>query len=59
MYTVGAGCARLFDERAKEYPSWATRRWSRLLEWIGTKSLLIYLIHQPLALLALELIFGS
>lgn len=59
MYTVGAGCARLFDERAKEYPSWATKRWSRLLEWIGTKSLLIYLIHQPLALLTLELIFGS
>ena len=59
MYMVGAGCARLFNERAKEYPSWATRRWSRLLEWIGTKSLLIYLIHQPLALLALELIFGN
>ncbi len=59
MYMVGAGCARIFNETADEYPSWATRRWSRLLEYIGTKSLIIYLVHQPLALLALELIFGS
>lgn len=59
MYIVGAECARLFNEKTGEYPYWATKKWSRLLEWIGTKSLVIYLIHQPLALLALELIFGS
>lgn len=59
MYMVGAGCARIFNARVKEYPLWATRKWSGLLEWIGTKSLVIYLIHQPLALLILDLIFGK
>lgn len=59
MYMVGAGCARLFERKTRgAYPQWMTKTRSKALEYIGTKSLIIYLLHQPLALFVLSLIFG-
>ncbi len=54
MYLAGAFAARLFMQRAKRYPAWMLRDWCHPLTVIGTKSLAIYVIHQPV-LLALVL----
>lgn len=42
-----------------EYPSFAYKRHSKVLEWVGTHALGIYLIHQPVIYLVLALWFGA
>lgn len=59
MYLSGAFGARAFARYAKRgYPAWMKRNPMPWLSWLGKRSLVIYLLHQPLVLLALRFILG-
>ena len=59
LYLAGASWARRFDQsHPAGYPEWLKRDWCPPLSVIGRASLAIYLIHQPLILLILQLANG-
>lgn len=59
MYLAGSCIGRTFEERLQAgYPAWMKSDYCPPLSWVGRKSLIIYLIHQPIAILILMLIFG-
>lgn len=53
MYLIGASTARWFHSSKSGYPNWMKTNMCRPLSFIGRHSLVIYLIHQPIVLLAL------
>lgn len=56
MYLAGSALAGVVKTRLHgEYPAWTKRDWLPPLSAIGRLSLPIYLLHQPLILLALQL----
>lgn len=60
MYLFGAYTSRAFIGRTSgRYPAWMMRDYCPPLSWIGRKSLIIYVLHQPIALGALMLVLGS
>ena len=59
MYVCGSFAAKGFlAYEGGTYPTWMYRDICHPLTWLGTQSLLVYLVHQPLALLTLSIIFG-
>ena len=59
MYLAGAMAARLFNKRRPQgYPAWMRRDWCPPLTFLGRHSLIIYLAHQPIVLVVLELVFS-
>lgn len=59
MYLVGAWSARFFQKRHGDgYPSWMLRTNIPVLSRIGTLSLPIYLIHQPVLIAIFMLVCG-
>lgn len=60
MYLAGASAAAAAGIRSDHgYPEWMSRDWCPPLTWMGTKSLAIYLIHQPLLLALLNALFAN
>lgn len=60
MYLAGYVSMLLFDRtRNGMYPAWSLRDWCPPLTRIGHLSLPIYLIHQPLLILVLDMVFGA
>lgn len=45
-------------KRGKSYPTWMYRNWIPPLSYIGTKSLPIYLLHQVVILVVLNIVMG-
>ena len=58
MYLAGATAARWHKNAGDNYPEWMYQSHIAPLGAIGTKSLPIYLIHQPLVLLVLMVALG-
>ena len=59
MYLAGAMAARIFNEkRPQGYPAWMRKDWCPPLTFLGRHSLIIYLLHQPIVLVVLELVFA-
>ena len=60
MYLVGAMAARCFNGRHPQgYPAWMRRDRCPPLTFLGRHSLIIYLLHQPIVLVVLELVFAA
>lgn len=60
LYAAGAFAAQWFKRAAQgAYPSWMYRDWCPPLTVLGRASLFIYLVHQPLLLLLMQLVTGS
>lgn len=59
MYLAGSFAAASFQGIAKgAYPTWMEADAIPPLSWMGKKSLVIYLAHQPVILLVLQLVLG-
>ena len=59
MYLAGAMAAQLFNKkRPQGYPAWMQRDWCPPLTFLGRHSLIIYLLHQPIVLVVLMLVFS-
>lgn len=57
MYLAGSMGVRAFKRLCPQgYPTWMYRNAVPALSWVGTKSLIIYLAHQPLLILLFEAI---
>lgn len=57
MYLAGAFAARgRFGAGRDSYPAWMRRDLLPPLTWIGRRSLIVYLVHQPLLILAFEVL---
>lgn len=54
LYLAGASCAAVWTRRG--YPAWAREAHVAPLTWAGRHALLVYVIHQPLLLLACGLV---
>lgn len=56
LYLSGAcaGCA--WRQTKRVYPGWMRKDWAPPLSWIGRRSLVIYLLHQPAALGVLSIV---
>lgn len=60
LYLAGSQLARFHRQKTGgAYPAWMTRGSFGVLGWVGRHSLIVYLLHQPLILLVLELVFGG
>lgn len=56
MYLVGSSMARWFRKAGHTYPNWMFKTHIAPLAIIGKHSLAVYVVHQPIVLLALMLI---
>ena len=59
LYLAAAFASRRFALDRRPYPSWLMRDWLPPLTALGRMSLPIYLVHQPLILAALQVIFST
>ena len=58
LYLVAAFTSRRFKRTQRSYPAWMMRDWCPPLTTLGRLSLSIYLMHQPVVLLAFQMLLG-
>ena len=58
LYLFGAFAAIRYRRSRKHEPAWMLRNWCPPLSFIGRHSLIVYVAHQPIVLLVLQLILG-
>lgn len=58
MYLAGYFASRRMDEREKDYPAWMYAHPLRPLEGLGRHALPFYLLHQPVILAILDVIYS-